>query len=156
MISAPPLTRLPKTALGIFTHPNCKGLICPNCRPGLSVGSITFKPSQVKLKEGVANSLLYCTFEIGFSKGRTTFLKIDGEKLCFEVNPIPVNVHNQKFAKLKLKHKRKIMPDEIVGKAQIPIAQIVYQGNWAEWIPLSTKHEIFGEIYIEMTFLPRL
>jgi len=156
MTSTPPITRLPKTALGIFPHPNCKGLLCPNCRPGLSVGVITFKPSKVRLKKGMANSLLYCVFEIGFSKGKTTLLKIENERLYFEVNPISVSVHNQKFAKLKLKHKRKIMPDETVGKAQIPIAQIVYQGQWAEWIPISTKEESFGEIYIEMAFLPRL
>jgi len=156
MVSPPPITKLPKTTLGIFTHPNCKGLVCPNCRPGLSVGSLVFKPGKVRLKEGIANAKLYCMFETGFSKDKTGFLRIQGENLSWEGNQLSVNVHNQKFVKLKIKHHRKYMYDQTIGKAQIPVAQIVYQGHWSEWIPISTKEEMIGEMYIEMAFFPRL
>jgi len=156
MVSTPPITRLPKKTLGVFTHPNCKGLTCPNCRPGLSVGSIVFKPTKVRLKEGITNPKLYCVIETGFSKDKTGFLNMHNDKLSWEGNQLCVQVHNQKFIKLKIKHQRKYLYDITIGKAQIPVAQIVYQGHWSEWIPISTKAEIIGEVYIEMTFLPRL
>jgi len=45
--------------------------------------------------------------------------------------------------------------DPTIGSAKIPLEQVVIQGKVEQWIPVSKKDTVVGDIHVIMEYVPK-
>jgi len=124
---------------------------------GNNVGQIIFRPLEGRFnkdKDLIGKMDPYCKFKIGWRRGKSSVAKGQGTNPTWVGDAITIKVKNQEFAKLKVKDKDRLRLDDRLGTAKIPLAQVFQQGKVTEWIPITKKDVVTGEIQLEMEFLP--
>ena len=125
----------------------------------LNRGTITFRPIEGKFnkdKDLVGKMDPYCKFKIGWHRGKSSVAKSEGTNPTWGGDAITIKCKNQEFAKIKVKDHDKLRPDQNLGTAKIPLAQLYQQGSLAQWIPLTKRDVVVGEVYVEMEYAPRI
>ena len=122
------------------------------------VGTITFRPIEgrfTKDKDWIGNMDPYCKFKIGWRTGKSSVAKSQGVNPVWAGDVVTLKIKNHEYAKLKCKDKDRLRPDSRLGKAHIPLAQVVQQGKVTQWVPVMKRGAVTGEVHLEMTFTPR-
>jgi len=121
------------------------------------VGTVTFRPIEgrfMKDKDIIGKMDPYCKFKIGWRSGKSSVAKGQGLNAIWAGDAITLKVKNHEFAKLKVKDKDRLRPDDRIGSAEIPLAQLIQQGTTKQWISITKGNQVTGEVLIEMTFSP--
>jgi len=124
---------------------------------GTGMGTITFKPIEGKFmkdKDLIGKMDPYCKFKIGWRSGKSCVAKSQGTTPVWAGDAVTLKVKKHEFAKLKIKDKDRLRPDDKIGTAEIPLAQIIQQGRMTEWIPVTKRGVVTGEVRVEMVFTP--
>jgi len=122
-------------------------------------GTITFRPIEGKFnkdKDLVGKMDPYCKFKIGWHRGKSSVAKSEGTNPTWGGDAITIKCKGQEFAKIKVKDHDKFRHDDNLGTAKIPLAQLYQQGSLAQWIPLTKRDVVVGEVYVEMEYAPRI
>jgi len=122
-------------------------------------GTITFRPIEGKFnkdKDLIGKMDPYCKFKIGWHRGKSTVAKSEGTNPTWGGEAITIKCKGQEFAKIKVKDHDKLRHDDNLGSAKIPLAQLYQQGSLAQWIPLTKRDVVVGEVYVEMEYAPRV
>jgi len=120
-------------------------------------GTFTFRPIEGKFlkdKDIIGKMDPYCKIKIGRHSGKSSVAKKEGTNPIWDDVITIEKKHNEQFAKLKVKDKDRFTLNDRIGEAKIPLADVLV-GNYRQWIPISKKSEVTGEILMEITFLPR-
>ncbi len=112
---------------------------------------IIFRPIEAKFnnKHDVGKMDPYCKIKVGWHRGKTSVAKQHGKHPVWD-DLITLKVKNQDFAKIKVKDKNRLIPDDILGKAKIPLIQILTGEKITQWVPLNKGGQITGEILVSM------
>jgi len=124
---------------------------------GTGMGTITFKPLEGKFnkdKDLIGKMDPYCKFKIGWRSGKSSVAKSQGVNPIWAGDAVTLKVKKHEFAKLKIKDKDRMRPDDKIGTAEIPLAQVIQQGRMAEWIPVTKRGVVTGEVRVEMEYTP--
>jgi len=122
-------------------------------------GTVTFRPIEGKFnkdKDLIGKMDPYCKFKIGWHRGKSTVAKSEGVNPTWGGEAITIKCKGQEFAKIKVKDHDKLRHDDNLGSAKIPLAQLYQQGSLAQWIPLTKRGDVVGEVYVEMEYAPRI
>jgi len=122
-------------------------------------GTITFRPIEGKFnkdKDLIGKMDPYCKFKIGWHRGKSTVAKSEGTNPTWGGEAITLKCKGQEFAKIKVKDHDRLRHDDNLGSAKIPLAQLYEQGSLAQWIPLTKRGTVMGEVYVEMEYAPRV
>lgn len=122
------------------------------------VGTITFRPIEgrfLKDKDWVGKMDPYCKFKIGWRSGKSSVAKSQGLNANWAGEAIELKVKNHEYAKLKVKDKDRLRPDDRIGSAEIPLAQLMQQRSMKQWIPITKNNTVTGEVLVEMMFNPQ-
>ena len=124
---------------------------------GTGMGTITFRPIEGKFmkdKDMIGKMDPYCKFKIGWRSGKSSVAKSQGVNPTWAGDAVTLKVKKHEFAKLKIKDKDRLRPDDKIGTAEIPLAQIIQQGRMTEWIPVTKRGVVTGEVRVEMEYNP--
>ena len=120
-------------------------------------GRITFRPIEGKFNEDkdmVGKMDPYCKFKIGWRSGKSSVAKGQGTHANWIGDTISLKVKNHEYAKLKVKDRDRFALNSTIGTAEIPLADVISQGLVTQWVPISKKGQVTGEVQVEMTFTP--
>jgi len=123
------------------------------------VGTITFRPIEgrfTKDKDFIGKMDPYVKFKIGWRSGKSSVAKGEGVNPTWTGDAITVKVKNHDFAKIKVKDKDRFRPDDRLGVAKVPLAQVFQQGKVILWVPITKKDVVTGELHLEMEFTPKV
>jgi len=121
-------------------------------------GTITFRPIEGRFnkdKDPIGKMDPYVKFKIGWRSGKSSVAKSQGTHPTWVGDAIVLKLKNHECAKLKVKDKDRMGIDDRLGTAEIPLAPVVQQGTLVQWIPITNKGVVTGEIQVEMTFTPK-
>jgi len=124
---------------------------------GTGKGTITFRPIEARFthdKDLLGKMDPYCKFKIGLHKGKSMVAKGQGVTPVWE-DAVPVKHKNQEFAKLKVKDHDKLKIDGTIGIAKIPLDLVISQGRIDQWIPITKKDKVTGEVHLIIEYTPR-
>jgi len=96
----------------------------------------------------------YCKFKIGFRTGKSSVAKNQGTHATWN-DSIVLKVKHQEFAKLKVKDRDRLSLNDNLGSAKIPLAQVISQGKVTQWVPITKKDIVTGEVLVDMEFHPK-
>lgn len=119
-------------------------------------GTVIFRPLEAKFvinKDPSVRVDPYCKFKIGWHSGRSSVAKAEGVNPSWESDAIELDrMHNEMYAQLKVKdRKRKSLTDNL-GKARISLDDIITRGKVTQWYSLYHKDTVSGEILIDAEF----
>ena len=143
----------------LFQHGLGKATSTMSTGTGLGgIGTIVFRPIEGRFHKDtdiIGKMDPYCKFKIGWKRGKSSVAKDQGVHPTWAGDAISLKVKNQEFATIKVKDKDRLRPDSRLGKAKIPLAQVIQQGRVTQWIPIMKKDVVTGEIQVEMEFIPK-
>jgi len=120
-------------------------------------GTIVFRPLEAYFEEN--KDLLkdmdpYCKFSIEFERGKSSIAYNQGMHPTWK-DSIVLKVKDENFVKIKAKDKDRVSLDDRLGKAKIPLDEVLEKRKVTQWIPLYDRGKFTGKIHLEMEFFPK-
>jgi len=122
-------------------------------------GTVTFRPIEGRFnkdKDLVGKMDPYVKFKIGLHRGKSTVAKSEGVNPTWGGEAVTLKCKHQEFVKIKVKDHDKLRHDDTIGTAKFPLAQLYAAGRLSEWIPVTKKEVVVGEVHVEMEYTPRV
>jgi len=123
---------------------------------GNGVGTFVFKPIEARLNHDhdlIGKMDPYCKIKIGWRKGKSHVAKKEGKYPVWAGDMISLKrKHGEQFAKLKVKDRDRLRPDDRVGECKIPLDEVVARGKVSQAYPLTKRGKPAGEILLEIEY----
>jgi len=154
-----PTTNYPSSTTGGYPQSQATKLessLLQRGQAGYGDGTVTLRAVEGRFnqdKDVLGKMDPYVKFKIGWHRGKTAVASGQGTNPRWD-DSVVLKVKNQDYVKVKVKDKDRIIFNDNLGSAKIPLGSLFSLGKTSQWINLTKGEKLTGELLLEMEYLP--